>query len=180
MNKQNRPASGPSVRRCVEADFSRVYEVINDAAVAYKGAIPEDCWHEPYMSRESLRTEIGRGVDFFGYVRDGAIVGVMGIQPVLDVTLIRHAYVLTSLQRCGIGGALLSFLLAQTDRPVLMGTWKAATWAISFYRKHGFTLVPEETKNALLKKYWTIPVRQIETSVVLADSTWMALAAKAP
>ncbi len=153
-------------------DFESIYAVINDAAFAYAGFIPPECWHDPYMSRNSLRTEIGRGVVFHGYKDGGILAGVMGMQHVGDVALIRHAYVRTRLRRNGIGGKLLLFLLKQTNRPVLVGTWKAATWAVAFYRKHGFALVDEETKNSLLKKYWVIPERQIETSVVLADKTW--------
>jgi GNAT superfamily N-acetyltransferase len=126
------------------------------------------------MSREYLEKEIGRGVVFYGCTQNGSLDGVMGIQDVQDVTLIRHAYVLTRFQRTGIGGRLLAFLVKQTDRPVLIGTWKAATWAIGFYQKHGFTLVDEDTKNRLLKKYWVISDRQVETSVVLADGKWIA------
>jgi GNAT superfamily N-acetyltransferase len=159
---------------CKPDDFDMMFRVINDAARAYRGAIPADCWHDPYMSREYLEKEINRGVVFYGYSENGGLTGIMGIQDVQDVTLIRHAYVLTEFQRTGIGGTLLVFLVKQTSRPVLMGTWKAATWAISFYRKYGFALVNDETKNRLLKKYWTIPDRQIETSVVLADKKWIA------
>jgi N-acetylglutamate synthase-like GNAT family acetyltransferase len=162
------------ITSCRPDDFDSVFRVINDAARVYKGAIPADCWHEPYMSRENLEKEINRGVVFYSSAENGNLAGVMGIQDVQDVTLIRHAYVLTEFQRTGIGGRLLACLVKQTSRPVLMGTWKAATWAISFYQKHGFTLVDEETKNKLLKKYWTIPDRQIETSVVLADKKWIA------
>jgi GNAT superfamily N-acetyltransferase len=159
---------------CKPDDFDMMFRVINDAAQAYRGAIPDDCWHDPYMSREYLEKEISRGVVFYGYSENHGPAGVMGIQDVQDVTLIRHAYVLTEFQRTGIGGKLLAFLVKQTDRPVLMGTWKAATWAIRFYQKHGFALVDEETKNKLLKKYWVISERQIETSVVLADEKWIA------
>jgi GNAT superfamily N-acetyltransferase len=159
---------------CKPDDFEMIYSLINDAAQVYKGAIPADCWHEPYMSREYLEKEIGRGVVFYGSVENGNLGGVMGIQDVRDVTLIRHAYVVTEFQRTGIGGRLLSFLVKKARRPVLIGTWKAATWAISFYQKHGFTLVDKETINGLLKKYWIISDRQIETSVVLADKKWIA------
>lgn len=124
------------------------------------------------MSREELQHEIDEGVVFWGCEEDEELVGVMGIQPVQDVTLIRHAYVLTARRRQGIGGQLLTFLLQQTDRPVLIGTWAAADWAIRFYEKHGFRLVSTEEKNRLLKKYWSIPDRQIETSVVLAAEKW--------
>jgi GNAT superfamily N-acetyltransferase len=141
---------------------------VNDAAQAYKGAIPEDRWKEPYMPTEELRREIESGVEFYGWTENNALVAVMGIQPVNDVTLIRHAYVATSRQRRGIGKKLLNHLikLAGTSE-ILVGTWEAAYWAISFYEKHGFKLVPKEEKNMLLKKYWNIPERQIETSVVL-------------
>ena len=122
------------------------------------------------MGREELQHEIDAGVQFWGYEESGKLIGVMGIQDVQDVTLIRHAYVRTTQRRKGIGGKLLSHLLTLTERPILIGTWAAATWAISFYEKHGFRLVSEEEKNRLLKKYWSIPERQVETSVVLAET----------
>lgn len=157
------------IRQCGTDDFETIYEIVNDAAVAYKSVIPADRWHEPYMPREELRHEIDAGVRFWGYEEDGELTGVMGIQDVQDVTLIRHAYVRTTQRRKGIGGKLLSHLLTLTERPILIGTWAAATWAIHFYEKHGFRLVSEEEKNRLLKKYWSIPERQVETSVVLAE-----------
>ena len=160
------------IRRCDEQDFEVIYEIVNDAATAYRGVIPADCWSEPYMPRGELREEIGAGIDFWGYVEDEVLAGVMGIQPVQDVTLIRHAYVRTTSQRRGIGVALLESLDAQTDRPVLIGTWADAAWAIRFYEKHGFTRVTPEEKDRLLRTYWTVSERQIETSVVLADSAW--------
>lgn len=147
-----------------------IHAVINDAAVAYKGHIPMDRWHEPYMSLSELRDEIAAGVRFSVYKRDGEILGVMGIQDIKDVTLIRHAYVATAHRGLGIGKQLLRHLLSPATRPVLIGTWKAATWAIAFYKKEGFTEVSEEEKNRLLKIYWTVPDRQIETSTVLVDS----------
>jgi GNAT superfamily N-acetyltransferase len=159
------------IRKCVDSDFLSIYSIINDAAMAYKGVIPPDRWHEPYMTQEELRTEISRGVVFWGWEGADGLAGVMGIQDVQDVTLMRHAYVKTSLRNKGIGTKLLRHLAGQTSRPVLIGTWKAATWAIQFYRKNGFALVTEEEKNILLAKYWNIPSRQIETSVVLARST---------
>ena len=162
------------IRKCETKDFEALYEIINDAAQAYKGVIPADRWHEPYMTKEELRREIQQGVEFWGYEKEGIILGVMGLQNVQDVTLIRHAYVRTGRRRSGIGRELLSFLLGQTSKPVLIGTWAAATWAVAFYEKHGFTRVTEEEKNFLLKKYWTIPERQVETSVVLADARWMS------
>jgi N-acetylglutamate synthase-like GNAT family acetyltransferase len=157
------------IRQCKPDDFETIYEIVNDAAVAYKGVIPSDRWHEPYMPREELQHEIDAGVRFWGYEVEGELVGVMGIQDVQDVTLIRHAYVRTTQRRKGIGGKLLSHLLTLTERPILIGTWAAATWAIRFYEKYGFRLVTEEEKNHLLKKYWSIPERQVETSVVLAE-----------
>jgi N-acetylglutamate synthase-like GNAT family acetyltransferase len=126
------------------------------------------------MPLEELRTEISRGVSFWGYSEDSTLVGVMGIQDVKDVTLIRHAYIKPGMQKRGIGTKLVSHLKKLTDRPLLVGTWKAAVWAIEFYKKNGFTMVTKKEKNELLKKYWTIPERQIETSVVLADETWLS------
>jgi N-acetylglutamate synthase-like GNAT family acetyltransferase len=158
------------IRKCVDSDFLSIYSIINDAAMAYKGAIPPDRWHEPYMTQDQLQTEISKGVIFWGWEEASGLAGVMGIQDVKDVTLIRHAYVKTTLRNKGIGTKLLNHLMVQTSRPVLIGTWKAATWAIKFYRKNGFEPVTEEEKNLLLAEYWSIPQRQIETSVVLADS----------
>lgn len=157
------------LRACTSADIEAIYRIINDAAEAYRGVIPPDCWHEPYMGRDELVAEIRAGVEFAGYERAGALIGVMGSQDVMDVTLIRHAYVSSRVRRSGIGAALLGHLRAATQRPVLIGTWAAATWAIDFYVKHGFRVVTGEEKNRLLKTYWTVPDRQIETSVVLAD-----------
>ncbi|MBW1982305.1 MAG: GNAT family N-acetyltransferase [Deltaproteobacteria bacterium] len=162
------------IRPCEENDFEAIYRIINEAAQAYKGAIPLDCWHEPYMSRQQLAEEIGSGIVFWGYEEDGALIGVMGIQHIQDVTLIRHAYVRTADQKRGIGGRLLSHLRTLTSRPILIGTWTEATWAIRFYEKHGFRLVAPAEKSRLLKKYWSIPDRQIETSVVLAEEKWFA------
>jgi GNAT superfamily N-acetyltransferase len=149
-----------------------IYQIINDAAQAYKGVIPEDCWKEPYMSKDELRHEMDEGVVFWGYEEDGELVAVTGIQYVQDVTLIRHAYVRTAKRNQGIGGRLLSYLRKQTTRPILIGTWADAVWAIRFYEKHGFRLVSSEVKDRLLGEYWSIPARQIETSVVLADQKW--------
>jgi GNAT superfamily N-acetyltransferase len=143
--------------------------IVNAAAVAYRSVIPADRWHEPYMPSDELDGEIDAGVAFWGYEAGGALVGVMGIQHVRDVDLIRHAYVLPGNQRLGIGGALLKHLKSLSDRRMLVGTWAAAEWAISFYRRHGFELVSPERKTALLKTYWAVPDRQIETSVVLAS-----------
>jgi len=160
------------IRPCEETDFDAIYEIVNDAAQAYKGVIPPDRWHEPYMPREELRHEIDAGVVFWGYEEDGELIGVMGIQPVHDVTLIRHAYVRTARRNQGVGGKLLAHLRTLTDRPILIGTWADARWAIRFYEKHGFRLVTPEEKVRLLKKYWSIPERQVETSVVLAGPRW--------
>ncbi len=163
------------IRRCDERDFEAIWTIINDGAQAYRGIIPADRWTEPYMSCEKLRHEIDDGVVFWGFEEAATLVGVMGIQPVQDVTLIRHAYVRTSSQKLGVGGLLLSHLLGMTSSPVLIGTWADAVWAIRFYERHGFQIVSPQEKDRLLKKYWTIPERQIETSVVLADRKWRNL-----
>lgn len=160
------------IRQCDNSEFDTIYEIINDAAQAYRGVIPADCWKEPYMSRDELRREMDEGVVFWGCEEDGELVGVACIQQVQDVTLIRHAYVRTPKRNQGIGGSLLSHLRKQTTRPILVGTWGDAVWAIRFYEKHGFRLVSLEEKDRLLRKYWSIPERQIETSVVLADRKW--------
>lgn len=160
------------IRCCKDKDFEVIYEIINDAAKAYKGVIPADRYKEPYMTKDELKSEIEAGVVFWGYEENNELVGVMGIQEVKDVTLIRHAYVRTAKQNQGIGGKLLSHLLEQTNKPVLIGTWADAGWAIRFYEKHGFRLVSSEDKDRLLRKYWSIPERQIETSVVLANQKW--------
>ena len=163
------------IRRCNEDDFEVIWAIINDGAHVYKGVIPEDCWTEPYMSKNELRHEINDRVRFWGYEEERKLVGVMGFQPVKDVTLIRHAYVATSSQRRGIGARLLSHLLKLTPGPVLIGTWSDAVWAIRFYEKHGFQLVRPQQIKRLIKQYWSIPERQIEASVVLADPRWWDL-----
>lgn len=160
------------IRLCDHSEFEGIHAIINDAAQAYKGVIPSDRWKEPYMPQEELRHEMAAGVIFYGYEEDGELLGVMGIQDVQDVTLIRHAYVRTARRNGGIGARLLSFLRTRTDRPVLIGTWAAAAWAILFYEKHGFRRVSPEEKDRLLQKYWSVPERQRETSVVLADPKW--------
>ena len=170
------PAGDPHIRLCTDADFEEIYTIINDAAQAYRGIIPADRWHEPYMPREELRTQIGEGVIFHGYQLDGQLAGVMGLQHVQDVTLIRHAYVRTRQRNGGIGGKLLSHLRTLTQRPVLIGTWADAVWAIAFYEKHGFHRVTPEEKNRLLRRYWNVPERQIETSVVLSNQARSLLA----
>ena len=163
------------IRRCTADDFDRILAIINDAAMAYRGIIPDDRWKDPYMPAAELAGEIAAGIDFDGFEIAGTgLVGVMGVQMVEDVALIRHAYVATGNQRSGIGGALLAGLRGRVDRPILIGTWTAATWAIDFYLRHGFGLVPTAEKSTLLRRYWTVPERQIETSVVLADSRWQA------
>jgi GNAT superfamily N-acetyltransferase len=160
------------IRKCDDRDFETIYEIINEAAQVYKGIIPADRWKEPYMPRDELKYEIEANVRFWGYDQEGELLGVMGIQDILDVTLIRHAYVRKAQQNKGIGGKLLSHLRTLTSRPILLGTWADATWAIHFYEKNGFRLVTPEEKDRLLKKYWSIPERQIETSVVLAEKNW--------
>ena len=163
------------IRRCDGRDFESIWAIINDGAQAYRGTIPQDRWAEPYMSREKLQYEIDDGVVFWGYEDAGNLLGVMGLQQVRDVTLIRHAYVRTSSQKRGVGAHLLSHLRLLTERPVLIGTWADALWAIRFYEKHGFQMVSIPEKDRLLKQYWSIPERQVETSVVLADATWREL-----
>jgi len=163
------------IRQCGESDFDEVFAIVNDAAQAYEGVIPADRWSDPYMPREELRHEIDAGVCFWGYEDAGILAGVMGLQGVRDVTLIRHAYVRTGSQGRGIGAHLLSHLRQLTQDPVLIGTWADAVWAIRFYEKHGFALVPRATKDRLLRQYWSIPERQVDISVVLADERWRAL-----
>ena len=160
------------IRPCNAMDVPAMFEIINDAAGAYRAVIPADCWAEPYMSEEELRREIEDGVQFWGVEEAGRLVGVMGIQHVRDVSLLRHAYVLTAKRQKGIGGRLLGVLRAQTSRPLLVGTWAAATWAVRFYQKHGFRLVTPDEKDRLLRTYWRISDRQVQTSVVLADEKW--------
>ena len=155
------------IRRCANADFPAIEAVINEAAQAYRGIIPADCWHEPYMTGAALKTEVDAGVNFWGWEESGTLIGVMGIQPVRDVTLIRHAYVRTAHRGRGIGSALVTFFTDQTTGPLLVGTWAAAEWAIRFYERHGFRLVSSAEKDRLLSTYWSIPSRQKETSVVL-------------
>jgi GNAT superfamily N-acetyltransferase len=156
------------VRPCAKTESQAIAAVINEAAEAYRGVIPPDCWHEPYMRVSALEKEIEAGVKFYGWDEAGALVGVMGIQHVHDVSLIRHAYVRTAYQGRGIGTALLKFLVARATGPLLVGTWAAAAWAIRFYERHGFVLVSPAEKDRLLTTHWSIPPRQIETSVVLS------------
>jgi N-acetylglutamate synthase-like GNAT family acetyltransferase len=160
------------IRRCTESDLEAIFEIVNDGAQAYKGSIPDDLWHEPYMPMGELRDEIERGVRFWGLERDGQLLGVMGLQDRGDVDLIRHAYVRTRAQRTGVGTELLEHLESSSQRPLLVGTWAAASWAISFYERNGYTRVPGEEAERLLKTYWSIPERQVDTSVVLANEAW--------
>lgn len=162
------------IEQCTPADFAVIYEIINDGAQAYRGVIPEDRWHDPYMPEKELQKQIDEGVQFWKYVEEGKITGVMGIQFKNDVTLIRHAYVRTTERGKGIGSKLLEYLGRLAVTPVLIGTWADATWAIAFYKKHGYRKVSTDEKNRLLVKYWSIPLRQVETSVVLASENWPA------
>jgi N-acetylglutamate synthase-like GNAT family acetyltransferase len=155
------------IRSCTDVDIAAIEAVINEAAQAYRGVIPTDCWHEPYMSRSDLMAEIAAGVAFWGWEDVGTLVGVMGLQKVRDATLIRHAYVRPAYQGRGIGGALLVTLAGQITGPLLVGTWAAAEWAIRFYARHGFRQVSVLEKQRLLQTYWSVPLRQQESSVVL-------------
>ena len=158
------------IRLSTEADFASMLTIINDAARAYRGVIPDDRWHDPYMGADELKGEIAAGVVFWVVEHDGRLAGLMGIQDKGDVALVRHAYVAPSTQRAGVGTSLLRHVEALVDKPILIGTWAAASWAIDFYQRNGFTVVPAGEKDRLLRKYWSIPARQIETSVVLAKS----------
>lgn len=161
------------IRRCRDEDVDTIWEIINTAASAYEGVIPEDRWAEPYMSMAELEHEIEDGVQFWVYEEQGELLGLMGMQRADDVSLVRHAYVRPTRQREGIGGRLLSHLRRKAELPLLVGTWAAASWAIRFYEKNGFRLVSSEEKDKLLNRYWSIPARQVETSVVLADPEWL-------
>ena len=162
------------IRSSVESDFAAILAIINDAAHAYRGVIPADRWHEPYMPADVLAREIADGVVFWVAEEEGRLAGVMGIQDRGDVALVRHAYVAPSTQRSGLGTKLLRHAEGLVDKPILIGTWAAASWAIEFYRRNGFTVVSSDHKDQLLRKYWSIPPRQVETSVVLANGRWMA------
>jgi N-acetylglutamate synthase-like GNAT family acetyltransferase len=163
------------IRTSDEADFPEILAIVNDAALAYRGVIPEDRWREPYMPADELAREIAEGVVFWVAEQDGRVAGVMGIQDRGDVALVRHAYVASAMQRAGVGTALLRHVEGLVDKPVLIGTWAAASWAIDFYRRNGFAVVPSGQKDRLLHTYWSIPARQIETSVVLANRRWSAV-----
>jgi GNAT superfamily N-acetyltransferase len=157
------------IRRCHDDDRAAILAIVNAAAEAYRGVIPADRWHEPYMPEGELDAEIAAGIVFWGYEEDSELMGVMGLQPLQDVALIRHAYTLPGGQRRGIGSALLLHLQRQSTQRLLVGTWEAAGWAIRFYERHGFARVTPAQKTMLLKTYWNIPERQVETSVVLAN-----------
>lgn len=160
------------IRQAARSELDEICGVINDAASAYKGVIPEDRWHDPYMPMDELARALREGIQFWCYADGDRIVGVMGIQDKGGVSLIRHAYVRTSARRKGIGARLLAHFRARSDRPILVGTWRAAVWAVSFYEKHGFRRVPDAQAQQLLRKYWNVPPRQMETSVVLADERY--------
>ena len=157
-----------TIRPCRDDERETIFAIVNAAAEAYRGVIPADRWHEPYMPMDELDAELAAGVRFWGYEDHGELLGIMGIQDVGDVDLIRHAYVWPAHQGRGVGGALLEHLMGSATRRVLIGTWAAADWAVRFYQRHGFELVSPEQKTSLLETYWTIPERQVETSVVLA------------
>jgi GNAT superfamily N-acetyltransferase len=161
------------IRKSVEADLAAMLAIVNDAAQAYRGVIPVDRWHEPYMPADELVKEIAAGVVFWVAEQEGRLLGVMGIQDKGDVALVRHAYVAPTIQRQGVGTRLLRHAEGLAGKPILIGTWADASWAIEFYRRNGFTVVPNSHKDRLLRTYWSIPARQIETSVVLADARWM-------
>jgi N-acetylglutamate synthase-like GNAT family acetyltransferase len=161
------------VRQSEDGDFGAILTIINDAARAYQGVIPADRWHEPYMSTEDLAREIAGGIIFWVAEEDERVLGVMGIQDKGDVALVRHAYVASTTQRSGVGTRLLHHVETLVDKPLLIGTWAAASWAIDFYRRNGFNVVDDDEKDRLLRTYWSIPARQIETSVVLADGRWV-------
>ena len=161
------------IRQSVEKDSPAILSIINDAARAYQGVIPADRWHEPYMSSDELAREVAGGVSFWVAEEEGRLLGVMGIQDKGDVALVRHAYVAPTTQRGGVGTRLLRHVESLVDKPLLIGTWAAASWAIEFYRRNGFTVVSTGDKDRLLRTYWSIPARQIETSVVLANGRWL-------
>ena len=165
------------IRECGQDDLETILGIVNDAAAKYKGVIPADCWHEPYMTMDYLKKETETGVRFYGYEESGRLIGVMGMQFFPDVTLIRHAYVRLLAQGKGIGGMLLRYLLPKTDKPVLIGTWRDTEWSVKFYEKHGFKLVDKPEADGLLKKYWVASKTHFDNSVVLADSKYAQSAA---
>lgn len=161
------------IRKSVEADLPAIAAIVNDAAQAYRGVIPADRWHEPYMPLEELKKEASAGITLWVAEQDWRLLGVIGIQDKGDVALVRHAYVSTARRRKGVGTKLLRHVEGLTDKPILIGTWATASWAIDFYRRNGFTVVSDSDKDRLLRTYWSIPARQVETSVVLADGRWV-------
>lgn len=161
------------IRKSVEADLAPIFAVVNEAAQAYRGVIPADRWHEPYMPMAELLREIADGIVFWVAEDEGRVLGTMGIQDKGAVALVRHAYVAPTAQRKGVGTRLLRHVEGLAGKPILMGTWADASWAIEFYRQNGYTVVPDNDKDRLLRTYWSIPERQIQTSVVLADRRWM-------
>lgn len=161
------------IRRSAHTDFAAIVTIINDAAHVYRGVIPADRWHEPYMPADELASEIAGGVAFWVAEQDGRVAGVMGLQDKGDVALVRHAYVASTAQRSGVGTRLLHHVQRLVDKPILIGTWAAASWAIDFYQRNGFSVVSSGEKDRLLRTYWSIPARQVETSVVLTDERWM-------
>src|SRR2546423_964995 len=162
------------IRKSSGQDFDSILAIVNDASRAYQGVIPADRWHEPYMSADELQREIGEGVVFWVAEEDARVTGVMGIQDKGDVALVRHAYVAPTTQRSGVGTRLLQHVEGLVDKPILIGTWAAASWAVDFYRRNGYAVVGTIDKDRLLRTYWSIPDRQIETSVVLANARWTA------
>jgi len=160
------------IRKAVPEDVPSILAIVNEAAQAYRGVIPADRWHEPYMPADELAREIGAGVVFWVAEEEGRVLGVMGMQDKGDVALVRHAYTTPTVQRKGVGTRLLRHVEGLADKPILIGTWAAASWAIDFYQRNGFAVVSETDKDHLLRTYWSIPPRQIETSVVLADRRW--------
>jgi N-acetylglutamate synthase-like GNAT family acetyltransferase len=168
------------IRKTRQSDWGAMLAIVNDAAQAYRGVIPADRWREPYMPPDEMEKEIADGVIFWVAEQDGRLSGVMGIQDKGEVALVRHAYVAPAMQRKGVGTRLLRHVEGLTGKPVLIGTWADASWAIEFYRRNGFSVVPSRHKDALLRRYWSIPARQVETSVVLADRRWMEAQQRAP
>ena len=161
------------IRKCTKADFSQILEIINDSAKAYKGTIPEQLYREPFVSSDYLESEMASGVRFSCYMKSENILGVMGVQDFDDVTLIRHSYIRTNSRRKGIGGLLIQSILKDTGKPVLVGCLKTMTWAISFYEKHGFTILPEEERDSLRAKYWKLSKEHVVNSVVMGDARWI-------
>jgi GNAT superfamily N-acetyltransferase len=163
------------IRECGDADFDEILDVVNDGAAAYKGVVPDDRWHEPYMTADELRRDMDDGVRFWGCEEQGRLIAVMGLQDRTETVLIRHAYVRTVRRRQGLGTQLLRHLEGGRDRPILIGTWEAAVWAVAYYEQAGYVLLPPDAKTRLLKRFWRIPERQVETSVVLAKGRWEEL-----